>query len=131
MIEWMEEEASGDIIKWTVDLKSMKETDGKVTKEVQRRTIAERGMNFRGLLYRTNILKMNPKQYKLFCVFLKGATMDLPKNWTTGPTAGTYTLVQLATTDLEFATVSQEFQRTCPRQIVKVCKHPQYLSVQF
>ena len=41
----MEEEASGKIIKWTIDLKMKKETDGKMTKEVHRRIIAEKGFH--------------------------------------------------------------------------------------
>ena len=44
IVEWIEEEATGNIIQWKIDLKSMKETDGKNTKDVQRRVIAEKGI---------------------------------------------------------------------------------------
>ena len=46
--------------------------------------------------------------------------MDLPKTWTkmTGP--GVYELVQLSTTSPEYQTISQEFLKTCNRQIVQV-----------
>ena len=54
-------------------------------------------------------------------ILQKGSTLELPKNWTKGPSVGVYTLVQLTTTDTEYQTVSQEFQRSCARQIVKVC----------
>ena len=45
IVEWMEEEASGKIIKWTIDLNTKKETDGKMTKEVHRRIIVEKGFH--------------------------------------------------------------------------------------
>lgn len=45
IVEWMEEEASGKIIKWTIDLNTKKETDGKMTKEVHRRIIVEKGVH--------------------------------------------------------------------------------------
>ena len=44
IVEWMEEEADGKITKWTIDLKTNKETDGQITKEVHRRIIAEKGL---------------------------------------------------------------------------------------
>ena len=43
IVEWMEAEANGNIIKWKIDLKAKKETDGNITKDVQRRAIAEKG----------------------------------------------------------------------------------------
>ena len=42
-MEWLEEEANRNIIKWKIDLKTNKETDGTITKDVQRRVIAEKG----------------------------------------------------------------------------------------
>ena len=42
-IRWKEEEADGKITEWTVDLKTETETDGKITKAVRRRMIAEKG----------------------------------------------------------------------------------------
>ena len=45
IVEWMEEEASGKIIKWTIDLNTKKETDGKMKKEVHRRIIAQKGFD--------------------------------------------------------------------------------------
>ena len=46
-IDWMEEEADGNITKWTIDLKAKKETDGKITKDIRRRIIADKGKHCR------------------------------------------------------------------------------------
>ena len=47
-LNWEEEEANGNIVKWRVDLgaKDKTETNGVITKEVHRRIIAEKGQLF-------------------------------------------------------------------------------------
>ena len=45
IVEWMEEEAEGKIIRWTINLTTNKETDGKMTKDVRRRIIVEKGFH--------------------------------------------------------------------------------------
>ena len=46
-VEWEEEDIDGNVIKCTVDLKSMKETDGPITRDVNRRVLAAKGEFFR------------------------------------------------------------------------------------
>ena len=46
-VEWEEEDIDGNVIKCTVDLKSMKETDGRITRDVQRRVLAAKGEFYR------------------------------------------------------------------------------------
>ena len=42
-MEWLEQEANGNVTKWKIDLTTKKETDGTITKDVQRRVISEKG----------------------------------------------------------------------------------------
>ena len=46
--------------------------------------------------------------------------VTLPDHWSPMTGSVVYQLIQLATTDKEYQTVFQEFQRTCTRQVVKV-----------
>ena len=51
---------------------------------------------------------------------LSGAT--IPDHWTKMDGSNVYQLVQLTPTDAEYQKVSQEFQKTCKRTLIKVCK---------
>ena len=53
-------------------------------------------------------------------MFGTGIILELPKTWNKMSDKDAYILVQLSPTDAEYVTVSQEFSKTCNRQIVKV-----------
>ena len=54
-----------------------------------------------------------------FICFLD-SKLDLPKNWTQMSASKAYELVPLLPSSQEYVVVSQEFARTCQRQIIKV-----------